>query len=60
MKEQFRETDILCFECGKDFGIDCPGREPNESTRCQKCFKRFMKQLRKEQRDYALEHKKKN
>lgn len=47
-KEKLIKTDILCFECKKDFGIDCAGRKKNESTRCQKCFKKYMKQLQKE------------
>lgn len=47
-KEKYTKTDVLCFECQEDFGIDCAGRKPNESTRCQKCFKKYMKQLIKE------------
>ena len=38
-----KETGIPCFECGKRSGIDCPGRRPNEATRCKVCLEKFMK-----------------
>ena len=44
-----QETNILCFECGKRFGVDCPGRRPNESTRCQICLDKYMEQLKQGQ-----------
>jgi len=43
MKE--RETGIPCFECGKRSGIDCPGRNPDEATRCKVCMEEFMQQM---------------
>ena len=42
-------TDILCFECGERYGIDCPGRKPNEATRCMVCFEKFMTESYEEQ-----------
>lgn len=40
-----RETGIICFECGQRSGIDCPGRKPDESTRCLVCFNKFMSRI---------------
>jgi hypothetical protein len=42
---EYKETGIPCFECGKHSGIDCPGRKPNESTRCIGCMEKFMKHM---------------
>lgn len=35
--------DNLCFECSKNPGINCPGRKPEERTRCQMCFNNSMR-----------------
>lgn len=43
----YRYTGIPCFECGKRSGIDCPGREPNEATRCVRCLKLFLEKERR-------------
>jgi len=40
-----RETGIPCFECGKRSGVDCPGRKPDEATRCVDCLNRFIRQM---------------
>lgn len=32
----------ICFQCGKNPGMECPGRKPNERTRCESCFELFM------------------
>lgn len=40
------ETGIPCFECGERSGIDCPGRRPDEATRCEVCLKKFMEEER--------------
>jgi len=37
-----RETGIPCFECGQRSGLDCPGRQPDESTRCRECLEKFL------------------
>lgn len=55
--ETYKETKILCFNCRKRFGIDCPGREPNESTRCIVCFRIFMRRMRKEQAEHIRKYK---
>jgi hypothetical protein len=44
-----RETGIPCFECGERSGLDCPGRKPDEATRCQKCLEIFLEQAHKKQ-----------
>ena len=41
-----KETGIPCFVCGKNSGIDCPGRKPNEATRCRKCLDEYMDSIR--------------
>jgi hypothetical protein len=41
--EIHRETGIPCFECGERSGMDCPGRRPDEATRCTVCLEKFMK-----------------
>lgn len=33
----------ICFECGKYPGLECPGRKPEERTRCQMCLNNFMR-----------------
>ena len=43
MKET--ETGIPCFECNERSGIDCPGRRPNEATRCGICMEKFMERV---------------
>lgn len=40
-----KETGIPCFECGERSGIDCPGRRPDEATRCVVCMDEFMKMM---------------
>lgn len=40
--EIYRATDILCFECNKRYGIECAGRNPDESTLCVICFHAMM------------------
>lgn len=47
MTQEYKETDILCFECGERFGIDCPGREPGEATMCIICFEKAMSDFKK-------------
>ncbi|KKN98907.1 hypothetical protein LCGC14_0141510 [marine sediment metagenome] len=42
-----KETGIPCFECGKRSGIDCPGRRPDEATRCTVCMEEFMGRIRR-------------
>lgn len=42
MDEQFQETGIPCFQCGARSGLNCPGRRPDEATRCEKCFDEYM------------------
>ena len=32
----------ICFECGDRPGLECPGRKPEEQTRCRVCFDHFM------------------
>lgn len=44
-----KETGIPCFVCNQKSGIDCPGRKPHESTRCQECLKIFLLELKNEQ-----------
>jgi thymidylate synthase (FAD) len=46
--EVYRETGIPCFECKQRSGVDCPGRKPDESTRCAECLKKFLLEARKE------------
>lgn len=46
------KTNILCFSCKKEYGLDCGVREPNESTLCRECFELHMKENRKQQREY--------
>lgn len=43
--ESFEKTNILCFECGQNYGTNCPGRKENESTRCESCFEKYMHQI---------------
>lgn len=49
-----KQTDVLCFQCNKRYGIDCPGRKPNESTLCNPCFVVKMKQEEYEQAQHLL------
>ncbi len=44
MKET--KTGITCFVCGERSGIDCPGRRPDEATRCGVCMEKFMKRVK--------------
>lgn len=46
------QTNILCFECNKNYGTECPGREKDESTRCEDCFEKYMAQLNVEEKRY--------
>jgi len=39
-----KETDIPCFVCGNRNGMECPGRKPNEATRCIDCFVKYMQE----------------
>ena len=41
-----------CFQCGARPGMDCPGRRPGESTRCEGCMQEFMAL----ERDRQLRH----
>lgn len=50
--EIYKTTDILCFECGKHFGIDCPGRKQGEATRCKDCLDKFIAQTKIEDKSY--------
>lgn len=43
--ESWSKTNILCFECRQNYGMDCPGRRKNESTRCESCFEKYMHQI---------------
>lgn len=45
-------NDGLCFECEIRPGLDCPGRQVGERTRCQQCLETFMTQIEKEQVEY--------
>ncbi len=42
IKVDMQKTGIPCFECGWHSGIDCPGRKPDEATRCVLCMVKFM------------------
>jgi len=33
----------ICFECGNNPGLECPGRKSEERTRCQMCFDNSMR-----------------
>jgi len=35
-------TGIPCFKCGRRSGIDCPGRQPGEATRCMTCLNEYI------------------
>jgi len=50
-----KETGILCFECRKRSGIDCPGRKPYEATRCVDCLEKFMQDEEMRQSLHLLE-----
>ena len=39
-----RETGIPCLECGQRSGIDCPGRQLDEVTRCRTCLDKYIKE----------------
>jgi DNA-directed RNA polymerase subunit RPC12/RpoP len=32
----------MCFACGKNPGVECPGRKKDEQTRCLNCLEKFM------------------
>lgn len=53
--EMDRETGIPCFQCGLRSGLDCPGRRPDEATRCRECFKEFMAEERELQFRHLVE-----
>lgn len=46
--EYIRITNILCFECGERFGLDCPGRKLDEATRCAICLEKAMLDFNKD------------
>lgn len=50
-----KTTDIICFECNKRYGIDCPGRKEGESTRCEPCFIVYMCKVEYEQNKHLLD-----
>ena len=50
------ETGIPCFECGRRSGIDCPGRKPDEATRCKECFDSYMEKVRREQAEHLAKY----
>lgn len=45
IKSKEKETGIPCFECGEQSGIDCPGRNSDEATRCVLCMRKFLDQI---------------
>lgn len=54
-KEKIVETGIPCFACKKKSGMDCPGRKPNEATRCYGCTKIFLANEQQKQRQHLLD-----
>lgn len=54
-ENNLKKTGILCFNCKKRSGIDCAGREPDESTLCDPCFQVRLMKERYEQASHLLE-----
>jgi hypothetical protein len=48
------ETDVLCFQCGIRYGLDCAGREENESTLCSPCLADKMAKLMLDDLDHWI------
>lgn len=44
-----KETGIPCIDCGRKSGLDCPGRKPDEATRCSECTDIFVEKMRVKQ-----------
>jgi hypothetical protein len=34
--------DNICYICNKNPGIECPGRRPDERTKCKECLYKYM------------------
>ena len=62
---ELRSKDLLpadalpqdrCYVCNERRGIDCPGRQPCERTKCMVCFADFMANEISVQREHHLIH----
>ena len=48
------ETGIPCFNCKKQSGLDCAGREKDEATLCDECLQVRMTEERRLQREHLF------